>query len=59
VFQWSQVIQNLPGDENNDPGLPWVYKVKEDGAPAADFCFYVDDNRTAGNTQSEAWLAAR
>jgi hypothetical protein len=59
VFKWNQVILNLPGDENYDPGLPWVYKVKEDGTPAADFCFYVDDNRTAGNTQSEAWLAAR
>jgi hypothetical protein len=59
VFKWNQVILNLPRDENYDPGLPCVYKVKEDGTPAADFCFYVDDNQTAGNNQNKAWLAAR
>jgi hypothetical protein len=36
-----------------------VYKVKRDGTPAAEFFFYVDDNRTTGNTEKEAWLAAR
>jgi hypothetical protein len=39
LFKWNQVIQNLPGDENYDPGLPWAYKVKGEGTPTADFCF--------------------
>jgi hypothetical protein len=60
VFKWNQVIQNLPGDENYDPGLPWMYKMKGNGTPAAYFCFCMDDNRTTGNTHNgEAWLAAR
>jgi hypothetical protein len=36
-----------------------VYKVKRDGNPAAKFFCYVDDNWTTGNTEKEAWLAAR
>lgn len=39
VFKWNQA-----GDENYDPGSPWVYKVKGDGTPAANFCFHVDNN---------------
>ncbi len=37
---------NLPGNPKYDPSLPWVYKVKKDGTPAADFFFFVDNNRT-------------
>jgi hypothetical protein len=59
VFRWDDVKQNLPGDPEYDPSLPWVYKVRKDGTPAADFFFYVDDNRTTGSTQKEAWQAAR
>jgi hypothetical protein len=59
VFQWDIVKLNLPGSEEYDPTQPWVYKVKKDGTPAADFFFYVDNNRTTGNTEQEAWLAAR
>jgi hypothetical protein len=59
IFRWNQVKMNLPGDTNYDPSLPWVYKVRKDGTPAADFFFYVDDNRTTGNSQLEAWKAAR
>jgi hypothetical protein len=59
VFRWDSVRLNLPGSETYDPSLPWVYKVRKDGSPAADFFFYVDDNRTTGNSEEEAWLAAR
>jgi hypothetical protein len=59
VFRLDQVKLNLPGDPNYNPSLPWVYKVREDGTPATDFFFYMDDNRTTGNTQKEAWQAAR
>jgi hypothetical protein len=58
VFKWDHVQMNLPGDPKYDPSLPWVYKVKRDGTPAADFFFYVDDNRTTGNSEKEAWQAA-
>jgi hypothetical protein len=59
VFRWDNVRLNLPGSPKYDPTLPWVFKVRKDGTPAADFFFYVDDNRTTGNTEREAWLAAR
>jgi hypothetical protein len=59
VFHWDRVKMNLPGSTEYDPSLPWVFKVKEDGTPAADFFFYVDDNRTTGNSEREAWQAAR
>jgi hypothetical protein len=59
VFHWDKVLLNLPGSEQYDPSRPWVYKVKPDGTPAADFFFYVDDNRTTGKDEKEAWLAAR
>jgi hypothetical protein len=59
VFHWDQVKMNLPGDPHYDPSLPLVFKVKKDGTPAADFFFHVDDNRTTGNSEQEAWQAAR
>lgn len=59
VLRWDDVRLNLPGSEEYDPSLPWVYKVRRDGSPAADFFFYVDDNRTTGDSKQEAWLAAR
>jgi hypothetical protein len=59
IFKWDHVRMNLPGDSKCDPSLPWVYKVKRDGTPAADSFFYVDDNRTTGNSEKEAWQAAR
>jgi hypothetical protein len=59
VFKWDNACLNLPGSETYDPRLPWVYKVQKDGKPAAEFSFYVDDNRTTGNSEGEAWLTAR
>jgi hypothetical protein len=59
VFRWDHIKLNLPGSSDYDPTLPWVSKVRVDGKPAADFFVYVDDNRTTGNSEKEAWLAAR
>jgi hypothetical protein len=55
LFKRDHVRMNLPGAPDYDPSLPWVYKVKRDGTPAADFFFYVDGNRTTGNLEKEAW----
>jgi hypothetical protein len=54
VFCWDNVKRNLPGSEEYDPSLPWVYKVRRDGSLASNFFFYVDDNRTTGNSEQEA-----
>jgi hypothetical protein len=59
VFRWNSVILNLPGSQTYDPSRPWVYKVRKDGTPAADFFFYIDDNRTTGNDEQEAWKGAQ
>ena len=36
VFRWVNVVLNLHGLDRYDPNLPWVYKVREDGAIATD-----------------------
>ena len=50
---------NLPGSSQYDTSLPWVYKVRADGKPAADFALYVDDNRGVGNDKKEARRVGR
>ena len=60
VFRWSHVRLNLPGSPEYRPDLPWVSKVREeDGKVAADKVVFVDDARTSGNGQKEAWQATR
>jgi hypothetical protein len=59
IFRWDHVQTNLPGSPRYNPAFPWVYKVRADNTPACDFLFYVDDNRTVGNSKAEAWEAAR
>jgi hypothetical protein len=60
VFRWDIIILNLPGSEEYDPSLPWVYKCRSsDGKVAVDVFGFVDDFRQTGNTSKEAWLAAR
>ena len=54
-FQWKEVRLNLPGDQNYDPRLPWVFKMREDGRIAADLHTYIDDNRGTANDAEEAW----
>ena len=59
IFCWASVKMNLPGAADYDPAKPWVFKMRDDGDPAADFALYVDDNRAAGNSKAEAKLAGR
>ena len=55
VFRWVNVVLNLHGLDRYDPNLPWVYKVREDGAIATDSFWYIDDGRPIANTAWEAW----
>jgi hypothetical protein len=59
VFEWVRVRLNLPGNEDYDPNLPWVSKVREDGHIAADLFIFVDDLRPAGPGSKICWQAAR
>ena len=58
VFRWERVRLNLPGDEDYDPSLPWVSKVRKDHQVAADVHPYVDDLRETAPTKEEAWQAS-
>lgn len=63
VYRWDKVRLNLPGDDDYDPSLPWVSKVKvmKDGSVvvAADLHTFMDDLRPCGATKREVWLAGR
>jgi hypothetical protein len=41
------------------PGCIGYTRCRRTESQAAEFSFYVDDNRTTGNSEGEAWLAAR
>jgi hypothetical protein len=58
IFRWKRVVRNLPGSAGYDPSLPWIYKERASGDPAAEFTLYCDDNRAVGNNRLEAKLAA-
>lgn len=54
-LRWSKVMCNLPGSENYDPTMPWVYKYDELGKKlAAFFECYVDDIRVGDSGGEEA-----
>jgi hypothetical protein len=59
VFHWDSVHLNLPSSMDYKPSLSWVFKLREDGTPAVDFFFYVNDISTTNNSKREAWMAAR
>eukprot|EP00978_Attheya_sp_CCMP212_P013320 scaffold33445_cov54-Attheya_sp.AAC.2 len=60
MFRWDSVQFNLPGSDDYDPSMPWVYKVRlSDGKIAVDVFGFVDDFRQTGNSQKKAWLAGR
>ena len=46
VYRWVAVRLNLPGMDNYDPTLPWVFKYRKDGSIAADIFIYIDDDRS-------------
>ena len=57
-FRWEKVVINAPGNQDYNPRLPWIYKVREDGCIAADMHTYIDDNRVTANNAEEAWRAS-
>jgi hypothetical protein len=57
-YHWDWVRENLPGDDDYDPTLPWIAKIRHDGQVASDVHIYVDDCRITASTQELAWLAA-
>eukprot|EP00978_Attheya_sp_CCMP212_P033906 scaffold139357_cov37-Attheya_sp.AAC.1 len=60
IFRWDSVEFNLPGSDDYDPSMPWVYKVRlSDWKIAVDVFGFVDDFRQTGKSQKEAWLAGR
>jgi hypothetical protein len=59
VFAWKHMRLNLPGDDDYDPTLPWVFKSKRDGSMAPDVHVYVDDIRCSGRTELECWRASQ
>ena len=43
---------NLPGNEDYDPAMPWVYKWDElNGQLASHFLCYIDDIRGMGGNE--------
>lgn len=60
VFKWDKVRMNLPGQENYDPSLPRISKVRVcDGRIAGDLFIYVDDVRYCGVSAEECRRASR
>lgn len=53
VYRWDHVVLNLPGNEDYDASMPWVYKARADGTIAADLHKYVDDVRVTAPTLPE------
>lgn len=58
VFRWDRVVLNLPGSEDYDSSMPWVYKARRDGTLAADIHKYVDDVRITAPTKADAEAAS-
>ena len=59
VFRWEKVKLNLPGSLSFDPAAPWLCLVKQDGTMAVDLFKFVDDLRSTGTGEAEAWEAAK
>ena len=58
VYRWVAVKLNLPGMDNYDPTLPWVFKYQKDGSIVANIFIYFDDSRPLADTAWESWKAA-
>ncbi|GKY99201.1 hypothetical protein MPSEU_000875500 [Mayamaea pseudoterrestris] len=55
VFHWTRVKLNVPGMSDYNPGKPWICKLRANGDIAADMHLFVDDGRTTGPTEEDAW----
>ena len=52
-FMWDTVVMNLPGQDDYNPALPWVFKYDSiNQKVAAFFKTYVDDIRTGDSTEA-------
>ena len=59
-LRWDKVVMNLPGSEDYDPSMPWVYKWDSvNGRLASDFACYIDDIRGLGGTERVCRAATR
>ena len=59
-LRWDSIKLNLPGDENYDPRMPWVYRWDEVNARmASHFCCNIDDIRGMGDSEHVCREATR
>ena len=58
-LEWAKTVLNLPGSEDYDPTKPWVYRISKTGRLASFFGTYIDDIRTGGVSEKEAWRTSR
>jgi hypothetical protein len=54
AFAWVLVKLNLPGDDDYDPGMPRIQKIRADGLSATDLVIFFDDGRVIGATEQLA-----
>jgi hypothetical protein len=59
VFEWKEVRLNLPGEEEYDPSLSWVAKIREDGRVAVDLFSYMENLRPTGPDTEYCWRASQ
>ena len=51
-LSWDSVRMNLPGDDDYNPTMLWVYKWDEhNGRLASHFSCYIDDIRSMGGIE--------
>jgi hypothetical protein len=60
TFFWDKVIMNLPGLDNYDPTMPWVYRWNSiiKGLPSF-FSTYIDDIRSGSEDETSCRLVTR
>ena len=59
-FHWTRVVLNLPGSQDFDPSMPWVYKFNPIAKRIArDFITFVDDVRVTGFSIENCWQCGR
>ena len=57
-YHWTMVVLNLPGMEDYDPTMPWVFKAKlveGEWIIANDHVGFCDDFRINGSSDVESW----
>ena len=59
-LRWDSVKMNLPGNDDYDPSMPWVYKWDElNERLASHFACYIDDIRGMGGNEEVCRRATR